>query len=207
MSDEERQSRAPELTGPVAPDLLEAGVYDSRARSGLAAEVTDAVRRVRIGEREVGWDLGPLWLRPELRARTVEAVARLVVRCETEKVAGIEGSGVPLAVLVASRLQLPLALLRRSGRPPAGDDVELTGDSEVEGGEARLEAITESVTAGERVCLVNGLLDTGRTLSAAARLVERLQGRVVGVACLAEVSGRDGRWTLRDYNLMTYMKI
>lgn len=207
MTDEERQARVPELAGRVAPELLEAGVYDSRARSGLADEVADAVRRVRMGDREIGWDLGPLWLCPELRARTVEAVARFVVRCEAEKVAGVEGPGVSMAVLIASRLQLPLVLLRRTGRPSAGDDEQLSEKSEDEAEEARLEAITESVTPGERVCLVNGLLDTGRTLSAAARLVERLRGRVVGVACLAEVSGRDGRWVLRNYNLMTYMTI
>ncbi|GIU87962.1 MAG: hypothetical protein KatS3mg009_2477 [Acidimicrobiia bacterium] len=52
--------------------------------------------------------------------------------------------------------------------------------------------------AGERVLIVDDVLATGGTAAAAAHLVERLGGRVVGLAFAIELGFLGGRKKLGD---------
>ena len=49
--------------------------------------------------------------------------------------------------------------------------------------------------------MVDDLLATGGTMEAACQLVEGLQGRIVGVSFLVELSFLQGRQRLTDYRL------
>jgi len=57
------------------------------------------------------------------------------------------------------------------------------------------------------VLIVDDVLATGGTAQATARLVERLGAKVVGIACLIELSFLGGREKLKNYeflSLLTY---
>jgi adenine phosphoribosyltransferase len=57
------------------------------------------------------------------------------------------------------------------------------------------------------VLIVDDVLATGGTARATARLVERLEGKVIGIACLIELSFLNGRDALAGYDffsLITY---
>jgi adenine phosphoribosyltransferase len=77
---------------------------------------------------------------------------------------------------------------------------------ELEYGTATLEIHKDAVTPGERVLVVDDVLATGGTSRAAAQLVERIGGKVVGIACLIELGFLHGRSKLDGYDLFTLLE-
>ena len=74
---------------------------------------------------------------------------------------------------------------------PIGEEYSL------EYGTATLEFHQDAVRPGERVLVVDDVLATGGTAQAAASLVERIGGKVCGIACLIELDFLNGRDKVR----------
>src|SRR5947207_1468900 len=71
--------------------------------------------------------------------------------------------------------------VRKAGKLPWKVETE---EYQLEYGSAALELHDDAIAPGERVLIVDDVLATGGTARAAARLVERLGGKVVGIATL-----------------------
>jgi adenine phosphoribosyltransferase len=119
-------------------------------------------------------------------------------------VAGIESRGFILGGAVADRLGAGFIPIRKAGRLPA----KLISQSyNLEYGEAIVEMHADAVEPGQRVLIVDDLLATGGTAGAAATLVERLGGDIVGFAFLIELSALGGSAALggRPYTALLHM--
>jgi len=106
-----------------------------------------------------------------------------------EIVAGIESRGFILGGAVADRLGAGFALVRKEGRLPW---TRISQSYSLEYGEAVIEMHSDAIQPGQRVLIVDDLLATGGTADAAATLVERLGGDIVGLAFLIELSALGG---------------
>jgi adenine phosphoribosyltransferase len=104
-------------------------------------------------------------------------------------VAGIESRGFILGGAVADRLSAGFALVRKEGRLPW---TRISQSYTLEYGEAVIEMHSDAIQPGQRVLIVDDLLATGGTAGAAAALVERLGGDIVGLAFLIELSALGG---------------
>ncbi|MEX2102066.1 MAG: phosphoribosyltransferase family protein, partial [Actinomycetota bacterium] len=76
----------------------------------------------------------------------------------------------------------------------------------LEYGTATLEIHKDAVTPGERVLIVDDVLATGGTAKATADLVERIGGKVVGIACLIELGFLEGAKQVDGYDLFTLLE-
>lgn len=135
------------------------------------------------------------------------AVERMVERFDgqpIDAVAGIEARGFVLASALAHRLGLGMILVRKSGKLP---HVTRKESYDLEYGSAEIEIHRDAVEEGQRIVVVDDVLATGGTASAAGRLVTSLGGRIEGYAFLAELDFLGGRSRLEPdpvFSLLRY---
>jgi len=121
-------------------------------------------------------------------------------RGNVDKVVGIEARGFIIASPVAYHFGAGFVPVRKRDKLPYHTEA---ADYELEYGSATLEIHKDAVEPGERVLVVDDVLATGGTAKAAADLVERIGGKVVGIACLIELGFLKGRDRLDGYDLFT----
>jgi adenine phosphoribosyltransferase len=145
-------------------------------------------------------DITPL-LADELAFSTV--IDLIVVhfgRGNVDKVVGIEARGFILASPVAYHFGAGFVPVRKKDKLPWETEA---AEYELEYGTATLEIHKDAVDAGERVLVVDDVLATGGTARAAAELVEKIGGKIVGISCLIELGFLNGRDKLQGYDLFT----
>jgi adenine phosphoribosyltransferase len=147
-------------------------------------------------------DITPL-LADELAFSTV--IDLIVVhfgRGNVDKVVGIEARGFILASPVAYHFGAGFVPVRKKDKLPWDTEA---AEYALEYGTATLEIHRGAVAPGERVLVVDDVLATGGTAKATAGLVERIGGKVVGIACLIELGFLNGRQQLEGYDLLTLL--
>ncbi len=145
-------------------------------------------------------DITPL-LADELAFSTV--IDLIVVhfgRGNVDKVVGIEARGFIIASPVAYHFGAGFVPVRKKDKLPWNTEA---CEYALEYGTATLEIHKDAVEPGERVLVVDDVLATGGTAKAAADLVERIGGKVIGISCLIELGFLNGRTKLDGYDLFT----
>ncbi len=115
------------------------------------------------------------------------AVARLAEPYRTEPVdvvAGIEARGFILAGAIADRLGCGFVPVRKKGKLPWHT---ISESYALEYGTDTLEMHEDALAKGRRVLLVDDLIATGGTAEAAAKLIRRLGGEIVGAAFIVDL--------------------
>ena len=138
-------------------------------------------------------DITPILSEPELLRETVEALARPFRSEGISQVLGIESRGFIFAPLLAVALGTGFVPARKPGKLPWET---VTESYALEYGKDALEIHRDAFKPGDRVLVVDDLLATGGTASAAARLVEKLGGKVAGAAFVIELEFLGGRQRL-----------
>ena len=121
-----------------------------------------------------------------------------------EKVVGIESRGFIFGGALAHRLGAGFVPVRKPGKLPSKT---LREEYQLEYGTDSLEIHMDAISAGERILLIDDLLATGGTASAAGRLIRQLNGTIVSIAFLIELTFLKGREKLPGYDvfsLVTY---
>lgn len=147
-------------------------------------------------------DITPLLGDGPALAEVVDAIAGPFAGL-VDKVCGIEARGFILAAPVAYRLGVGFVPIRKHGKLPHTSEA---ASYELEYSEAVLEIHSDALAPGERVLIVDDVLATGGTARAAADLVERLGGDVVGLVCLIELEFLEGRSRLDGLELKTFIR-
>ncbi len=141
-------------------------------------------------------DITPLLKSAKAFDTALSHMAEFCERVGSDAIATVESRGFLFAAPLAQQLAKPLVPIRKEGKLPyTTHAVSYT----LEYGADSLEVHTDAFAEGQRVVIVDDLLATGGTLSAAGRLVESVGARVAGMAVLIELTELGGRARLRDY--------
>ena len=122
---------------------------------------------------------------------TIDKIVEIINSQNFEKIAAVESRGFVFASAVAYKLSKPLILIRKKNKLPAETYSE---DFELEYGKATLEIHKDSVKKNEKVVIIDDLIATGGTATAAAKLVEKTGGKVeifVFVINLFDLGGKE----------------
>jgi len=116
------------------------------------------------------------------------------------KIAGIESRGFIFGMPMAYEMNLPFIPIRKPGKLPAATVKE---SYSLEYGTDSIEMHSDAVNKSDIVLLVDDLLATGGTMSAAVKLIERQGGKVHAAAFVIELAFLKGREKLKNINVHT----
>jgi adenine phosphoribosyltransferase len=136
------------------------------------------------------YDITTLLRDPQGFRTTVDMLSMPYENQGIDVVAGIESRGFILGAAVAQRIGAGFIPIRKPGKLPAK---ALTASYDLEYGKDALEVHEDAVTRGQRVLIVDDVLATGGTASAAVDLIRRLGGELHGLAFLIELLFLNGR--------------
>lgn len=135
-------------------------------------------------------DITPLLGDPLAYRQVIEAMVGRFAGHDITRVLGIEARGFIVAGPVAVQLGAGFVPIRKPGKLPWAVVRE---EYDLEYGSDKLEMHRDAIHPGERVLVIDDVLATGGTAEAACRLVEALDGVVVGVGVVLELAALDGR--------------
>jgi adenine phosphoribosyltransferase len=147
-------------------------------------------------------DITPLLADPIAFSTVIDLIVVHFGRGNVDKVVGIEARGFILASPVAYHFGAGFVPVRKKDKLPWNTQA---AEYELEYGTATLEIHQDAVATGERVLVVDDVLATGGTARATAQLVERIGGKIVGIACLIELGFLNGRDKIRGYDIFTLL--
>ncbi|MGC8555437.1 MAG: adenine phosphoribosyltransferase [Conexivisphaera sp.] len=149
-------------------------------------------------------DLTPLF-RDAVAFRTaVNGLADRLRDLGADVVAGIEARGFIVGAPIALALGTGFVPLRKPGKLPWR---KRSKSYQLEYGSESIEIHEDAISRGQRVIVVDDLLATGGTASAAAKLVEEVGGVVAGIGFLVELRYLNGREKLRGYRVESLVAI
>ncbi len=149
-------------------------------------------------------DITPLLGDAKALKSCVDKLAKPFKDMGVQYVVGIESRGFIFGVLVAQKLKAGFVPVRKPGKLPAAT---ISESYSLEYGTDTVQIHSDAIPAGAKVLMVDDLLATGGTMGAACRLVEKLQGKIVGAAFVIELCFLNGKDKLQGYPVHSLMKV
>ena len=148
-------------------------------------------------------DFSPMLKDPSAMSVLVEEFSKYFHPKDVDVFVGIESRGFILASILAQKYNKGMVLLRKAGKLP-GKTVKTSYT--IEYGKAVLEIQKTALNEGERVVICDDLLATGGTANAAAKLVEKMKGKVIGFAFIIELTELDGVKKISKYKTVSLVQ-
>ncbi len=148
-------------------------------------------------------DITPILSHPEAFRLVVDQLAEDMQKKKIDVLVGIESRGFIFSPVLAYKLGVGFVPVRKKGKLPYKTEQMAYA---LEYGEATLEIHQDALKKGARVAIVDDLLATGGTALAAAKLVEKLGGKVEKISFLVELLFLHGRDKLAGYDTFSLIQ-
>lgn len=135
-------------------------------------------------------DISPVLSDPALLQHSIDLLLATVEGQKIDKVVGIDARGFIFAAPVALALKVGFVPVRKAGKLPWKTFKE---SYTLEYGKSTVEIHQDAIAPGDKVLLIDDLLATGGTASAAVKLIHKLGAELVKVSFLIELDALGGR--------------
>ena len=136
------------------------------------------------------YDVSTLLAHPDAWQVALGRLARIVSKYQPDVLAGIESRGFLVAAPLAEKLGIGFCMVRKPGKLP-GETI--SHEYDLEYGSDTLQIQSDAIAPGQRVVVLDDLLATGGTLGASLALFDKVGAKVVGAACIIELTFLNGR--------------
>jgi adenine phosphoribosyltransferase len=148
-------------------------------------------------------DITPVLQDPKAFREVMDRMLEYARAQEPDVIVGIESRGFIFGAPLALSLGTSYVPVRKLGKLP-GEIVR--EEYALEYGTNTVEMHKDAIRPGDRVLIVDDLLATGGTSAAAAKLIEKLGGEVVGLVFLVELTFLNGREVLSEYDVCSLIE-
>lgn len=143
-------------------------------------------------------DITPILADRRLYAGSIDLLAGKHARGSIDTVVGIDARGFIFAAAVALKLGAGFVPVRKKGKLPHQTHEQ---SYDLEYGSNTIAIHVDAVQPGSRVLLVDDLLATGGTASAAVALLEKVGANILEISFLIELSFLEGRNRLKGHSV------
>lgn len=140
-------------------------------------------------------DISTLLGNPRAFRRAVDELVHPYAGAGISKVAGVEARGFILGGAIAHQLSCGFVPIRKKGKLP---HTTVSISYSLEYGTDTMEMHVDAVTKGEKVILVDDLIATGGTASAAVKLLQQLGAEVVAACFVIDLPDLGGAGKIRS---------
>ena len=134
----------------------------------------------------------------------IDQMSKALNKLNYDKIAAIESRGFIFASPLSYNLSKPIILMRKENKLPAEKH---SVNFKLEYGDAILEVHKDSISPREKIIIVDDLIATGGTSEAAAKLVEKCGGEIVGFIFVINLFDLGGKKLLERKGYKTYRLI
>lgn len=145
-------------------------------------------------------DITTLLLEPEAFRKACDLLYERYKDMEIDKVVAIDARGFIFGAVLAYKLNVGFVPVRKEGKLPYKT---ISESYTLEYGENVVEVHKDAIEKNERILVVDDLMATGGTISAATKLVEKLEGEIVECVFLVELPDLKGREKIKNYKVFT----
>jgi adenine phosphoribosyltransferase len=133
------------------------------------------------------------------------SIDELYNRYKDEKidvVVGLEARGFIFGSVLAYKLGVGFVPIRKPGKLPAKT---ISAEFEKEYGKDKMEIHEDAIKKGDKVLIVDDLIATGGTISAAVNLIEKLGGEIVECAFIIDLPDLNGKDKIKGYKIFSML--
>jgi adenine phosphoribosyltransferase len=168
-------------------------------------DLKERIRRIPEFRGVVFWDITPLLKDRRGFRESIEKMAAFFKGRKIDVIAASEARGFIIGAALAYELKVGFVPIRKSGKLPA-KTASITYCKEYE--TDTIEIHNDCIEPGQKVLLIDDLLATGGTINANIKLIEKLDGKIVGIGFLVELEYLNGRKNLgKKYPVFSLIKI
>ncbi|MDR2720146.1 MAG: adenine phosphoribosyltransferase [Nitrososphaerota archaeon] len=157
--------------------------------------LAENIRRIPEFKGVVFWDITPLLKDPVCFRAAIKQIADHYRDKNIDLVVANEARGFIIGAPIAYELNAGFVPIRKKGKLPY-KCIDLTYQKEYESDTIQIHE--DAINKDQNVLIIDDLLATGGTAKANLELVEKLGGKVAGIAFLVELDYLDGRKVLGD---------
>tara|TARA_Y100001968_G_C19384778_1_gene732289 strand:- start:372 stop:890 length:519 start_codon:yes stop_codon:yes gene_type:complete len=140
-------------------------------------------------------DINPIYKYPKVWKQVMFPLEKLISSNKPDYIAGIESRGFITASALAFNHGIGFVPLRKANKLPGN---VLGINYYLEYGNDRLELQKDIIEENSKIIIVDDLLATGGTASAAAKLISKAGGNLIGYAFIVELTKLNGRKNLNS---------
>lgn len=141
-------------------------------------------------------DITPVLADPRLFAASIDLLVDDFKPGSVDAVVGIDARGFIFAAAAAVKLKAGFVPVRKKGKLPYKTYEQ---EYDLEYGKSTVAIHADALKSGSRVLIIDDLLATGGTAAAAAALVDKLGGIILGMSFLIELESLHGRARLKNH--------
>ena len=148
-------------------------------------------------------DITTLLKNPAGFKKSLDLMVEQISGLDIDLILGIESRGFIFGGALADRLGVGFNLIRKPGKLPS----EVVSESyELEYGSDAIEIHKDSIEKGMNILLIDDLLATGGTMSAAINLVKKFDCNISAILFLIELTFLGGRKKFDDENIISLIQ-
>ena len=157
-----------------------------------ATQIKDHIRQIPDFPKPgiLFYDISTLLAHAQAWHATVDILAAAIRPHRPDLLVGIESRGFLVAAPLALKLDCGFIMVRKKGKLPGAT---IPFSYNLEYGTDTVEVQADAVSRGQRVVVLDDLLATGGTMSAAIALLQKVGADVRAAACIIELAFLNGR--------------